>query len=46
MAKKVEAVEISETETVAETPKVRLSGDFGRADLNDMRDAINELFAR
>lgn len=45
MKKKVEIVEEVVEKTV-EAPKARLSGDFGRADLNDMRDAINELHAK
>jgi len=44
MAKKITTDEAEEviTEEVAD----RLTVDFGRQDLNDMRDAINELFKR
>lgn len=45
MPKKKIEEEIEETEVIEEAP-LRLSYDFGRDDLNDMRDAINELHQR
>jgi len=40
--------EVVVEEDVAETVIVqdRLTADFGRDDLNDLRDAVNELFRR
>lgn len=44
--KKAEDIDLQEAEEILETPELRLTADFGREDLNDMRDAINELFQR
>lgn len=43
MPKKTEDEVVEET-TVEETPRV--AHDFQRDDLNDLRDAVNELHAR
>ncbi len=44
--KKIEDEAIEEATEVVETPSLRLTNDFGRDDLNEMRDAINELYQR
>lgn len=41
--KKVDEEETEETETEEKAP--RISHDYNRVDLNDLRDAVNELFA-
>jgi hypothetical protein len=45
MAKKIIEEEVAE-ETTEEVVAPRLTNDFGRDDLNEMRDAINELYQR
>lgn len=43
----VEYEEEEVEETVAETPKVALlTNDFGRQDLNELRDKVNEVIAK
>lgn len=44
----VEDVETAEEVTVQEVPVEieRLTRDLGREDLNELRDAVNELFRR
>lgn len=47
MAKnKEEMVEELPEEVVSEPETPRVTHDFHREDLNDLRDAVNELFAR
>lgn len=48
MAKKTEKIEETTEETKVEFHPVykRLNFDFGREDLNEMQNAINELFQR
>lgn len=38
--------EAAEEEAEEAAPSARIQHDFQRADLNDLRDAVNELFAR
>lgn len=46
MAKKTDEVEVEET-VEEETPATpRLQNDFQREDLNELRDVVNELWAR
>lgn len=52
--KKEEVKEVKVEEPKVEEPKVeepkeapkRIANDFGREDLNELRDAVNELFAK
>ncbi len=47
MTKKTEeAEEVVYEEEVAAPATPRLTDDFGREDLNRLRDAVNELYAR
>lgn len=41
--KKVEEIVEEEAEETTEAAPPRVNRDFGREDLNDLRDAVNEL---
>lgn len=46
MKKKIEEAEVEEEVVVEEAKVAPLTNDFGRQDLNELRDKVNEIIAK